>query len=73
MFWLTADYLGVEATKTAAVTDNGDGNTGAGDIIVYTITVENTGGITLSNISLSDVLTDGNGGNLSLTSGPAFM
>ena len=64
---------GVEATKTAAVTDNGDGNTGAGDTIVYTITVENTGGTSLSNISLSDVLTDGNGGNLSLTSGPAFV
>jgi uncharacterized repeat protein (TIGR01451 family) len=64
---------GVEATKTAAVTDNGDGNTGAGDTVVYTITVENTGGTSLSNISLSDVLTDGNGGNLSLTSGPAFV
>ena len=62
----------IEATKTAAVIDNGDGNTGAGDIIVYTITVENTGGITLSNISLSDVLTDGDGGNLSLTSGPSL-
>ena len=64
---------GVEATKTAAVIDNGDGNTGAGDTIVYTITVENTGGTSLSNISLNDVLTDGNGGNLSLTSGPAFV
>ena len=31
-------------TKTAAVTDNGgDGNTGTGDIINYTITVENKG------------------------------
>ena len=63
----------LEATKTATVTDNnGDGNTGAGDSIVYTITVENTGGITLSNITLNDVLTDGNGGNLSLTSGPVL-
>ena len=40
--------------------------------IVYTITVENTGGITLSNITLNDVLTDGNGTNLSLTSGPTL-
>ncbi len=71
LFWLLLN-LEIEATKTAAVIDNGDGNTGAGDIIVYTITVENTGGITLSNISLSDVLTDGDGGNLSLTSGPSL-
>ena len=63
----------LEATKTATVTDNnGDGNIGAGDSIVYTITVENTGGITLSNITLNDVLTDGNGGNLPLTSGPSL-
>ena len=39
----------IEATKTATVTDNGDGYTGSGsDTIVYTITVSNTGGITLS-------------------------
>ena len=61
-------------TKTATVTDNnGDGNTGAGDTIVYTITVQNTGGTTLSNITLNDVLTDGNGTNLSLTAGPLFV
>jgi uncharacterized repeat protein (TIGR01451 family) len=44
----------LEATKTVTVIDNnGDGNTGSGDTIVYTITVANTGGITLSNISLA--------------------
>ncbi len=64
---------GIEATKTATVTDNGDGNTGAGDVIVYTITVQNTGGTSLSNISLNDVLTDGNGSSLSLTAGPTFV
>ena len=64
----------IEVTKTATVTDNnGDGNTGAGDTIVYTITVQNTGGTTLSNITLNDVLTDGNGTNLSLTAGPLFV
>ena len=36
-------------TKTASVTDNGDGVTGIGDIIRYTINIKNTG-----NISLSD-------------------
>ena len=65
---------GIEATKTATVLDNnGDSNTGAGDTIVYTITVQNTGGTSLSNISLNDVLTDGNGSSLSLTSGPIFV
>ena len=64
----------IEATKTATVLDNnGDSNTGAGDTIVYTITVVNTGGTTLSNITLNDVLTDGNGSSLSLTSGPLFV
>ena len=65
---------GIEATKTATITDNNsDGNTGAGDTIVYTITVQNTGGTTLSNITLNDVLTDGNGTSLSLTAGPSFV
>ena len=62
----------IEATKTATVTDNGDGYTGQGDIIVYTITVSNTGGITLSNVTLVDVLVDGNNNNLALTSGPTL-
>ena len=62
----------IEATKTATVTDNGDGYTGQGDIIVYTITVSNTGGITLSNVTLVDVIVDGNNNNLVLTSGPTL-
>ena len=37
------DPLLLEVTKTATVTDNGDGFTGTGDIIEYTITVENKG------------------------------
>ena len=41
----------IEATKTATVTDNGDGIVGASDTIVYTITVSNTGGTSLSQIS----------------------
>ena len=62
----------IEATKTATVTDNGDGYTGQGDTIVYTITVSNTGGITLSNVTLVDVIVDGNNNNLVLTSGPTL-
>ena len=36
----------------------------------YTITVENTGDITLNNITVSDTLTDLNGNTLNLDSGP---
>ena len=32
-----------------------------GDKIVYTITVANTGSVTLSGITLNDTLTDGDG------------
>ena len=63
----------LEVTKTAAVTDNGgDGNTGTGDIINYTITVENKGNVTLTGLTLVDTLTDGSGGALTLTNGPSF-
>ncbi len=62
----------LEVTKTAAVTDNGDGDTGASDVINYTITVENKGNVTLSGLTLVDTLTDGSGGSLTLTNGPSF-
>ena len=53
--------------KSAIVTDNDqDGATGAGDIINYTITIRNTGNITLSGITISDTLTDGLGNSLTL-------
>ena len=41
-------------------------------ILTYTIKIENTGNLTLSNLTLNDQLTDGGGGNLTLTSGPTF-
>ena len=62
----------LEVTKTASVTDNGDGVTGIGDIIRYTINVKNTGNISLSGLTLTDNLSDVNGGSLSLSSGPSF-
>ena len=63
----------IETTKTATVIDsNINGLNDLGDTIVYTITVENRGNVTLSGLSLADTLTDGDGGSLSLTSGPTF-
>ena len=49
----------LEVTKTVSETDvDGDGEVSAGDILVYTVTVENTGNITLRSIFLVDNLTD---------------
>ena len=42
----TVSNLSLETTKTAEVSDNGDGEIGVGDIITYTITVENKGNST---------------------------
>jgi hypothetical protein len=62
----------IEVLKSVQITDNGDGVTGKGDIARYTITVQNTGDITLNNITVSDTLTDLNGNALNLDSGPSF-
>ena len=71
---LTSSDSSIEVTKTAVVNDtNSNGRTDQGDVIVYTIAVNNTGNITLSSITISDTLTDGNGGSLSLDSGPSFV
>ena len=45
---------------------NGSGLNDPGDIIIYTIEVENTGNVTLTSISLDDTITDHNGNALSL-------
>ena len=62
----------IEVTKTSTITDNGDGTLGNGDLVKYTITVENKGNVTLSNISLTDILKDSNNVSLNLSSGPFF-
>ena len=62
----------IEVTKTAQITDNGDNEVEAGDIITYDISVENTGDVILKNLTIEDVLTDGNGSNLTLSNGPFF-
>ena len=62
----------IEVTKTATITDNGDGITGLEDVINYTITIENTGNTTLSALGLVDTLSDISGNSLTLTTGPVF-
>ena len=68
---ITASPL-IEVTKTSTITDNGNGVVGVGDIINYTITVENKGNVTLTGLTFSDILTDLNGSALSISSGPFF-
>ncbi|WP_298500464.1 gliding motility-associated C-terminal domain-containing protein, partial [uncultured Algibacter sp.] len=57
----------IEVTKTAMVF-----GTELGDIIEYTIEVENTGDIVLTDISLVDTFTDAYGNTISLTQDPVF-
>ena len=65
----------LEVIKKADIVDNGDNEIGVGDIVQYTITVENTGNVTLSSIAVSDQLQDNAGNAIVLTSGetPEFI
>ena len=62
----------IEVTKTATITDNGDGVVGKGDVVQYTIAVNNDGNVTLSGLTVTDILKDAGGSNVSLNSGPSF-
>ena len=62
----------LKAVKIAQITDNGDGVTGVGDVINYSITVKNTGNITLNNVSITDILKDGLGNVLNISNGPTY-
>jgi large repetitive protein len=43
-----------------------------GDVLTYSITVENTGNVTISNVALADTLTDAGGGAQTLDAVPAL-
>ena len=64
----------IEVTKVAAVdhVTGTDSETTTGDTIVYTITIENTGNVTLTGIDITDTMTDGAGQSLTLTSPSTF-
>ncbi|MBT7458546.1 MAG: DUF11 domain-containing protein, partial [Flavobacteriaceae bacterium] len=70
------DYVespSIEVTKTATISDNGDGINGTGDVITYEIFIENTGDVTLTGVSLTEDFEDFSANNLSTSlSGPTF-
>ena len=63
----------IEVVKSASVVDiNSNSINDSGDVIVYNITIENIGNVSLSNLTLVDNLTDGDGNALALSEGPVF-
>ncbi|WP_417255079.1 SdrD B-like domain-containing protein [Celeribacter sp.] len=64
----------IEAVKTQELTDNGDGVDGVGDLMTYTITVENLGNTPVKGVALEDTFqTLTTSEALALDSGPTFV
>ena len=63
----------LEVTKTVSVTDiNNNTISDVGDIANYTIFIENKGNVTITSITISDTLTNGNSTSLSLNGSITF-
>ena len=64
----------IDVKKSSTVTDINNNNAiDIGDKINYIITVENKGNVTLTGVSLSEILSDGQNNQLNLTTGPDYV
>ncbi len=63
----------IRTVKTQQFVNNPDTPDSIGEEVIYTITVENTGNVPLSDVRVVDTLTDLNGAPLTLTTGPDFV
>ena len=61
-----------DISLTKEITNIADAPFSTGDIIRYSIVIENTGNVTLTTVTLTDDLTDGNGNQKNLTSPQTF-
>ncbi|WCO02268.1 DUF7507 domain-containing protein [Psychroserpens ponticola] len=67
------DNSAIEVTVTASVIDEGNGINGVDDIIEYTISIQNTGDVSLSSLSLVSSLKDFLNNSLELDTAPNFI